>query len=121
MVLATFGFANSGFGIQGNLLSGNYLPFSTGGTAGPGNLTLVEDVPTHPIFTGVTSFNGGTSSYQNVVSITNGGTQLAHWSNGLPLIGIKDIEPGRTVGLNFYPPPAASDLISGSPTPAAAS
>ena len=104
VVLATFGFLNNSFGISGNLASGDYLPFDTGGQASPGNLTMVEDLPSHVIFTGVSSFNGGTSSYQDTIAITNGGTQLAHWSNLQPLIGIKDIEPGRTVGLNFYPP-----------------
>jgi hypothetical protein len=105
VVLATFCFVNAGYGIAGNLVSENDLPFSLSSQAEPGNLTMIEDVPTHPIFTGVSSFNGGTSSYQNSpIAITNGGTQLAHWSDGQPLVGINDIEPGRTVGLNFYPP-----------------
>jgi hypothetical protein len=105
VVMATFGFSTGSFGIGGNILTAGDLPFSLGSTAEPGNLTMVEDVPSHVIFTGVTSFNGGTSSYQNSpIAITNGGTQLAHWSNVQPLVGIKDIEPGRTVGLNFYPP-----------------
>jgi hypothetical protein len=103
VVVGVFGFS-SGFGINGRLLSGNYLPFTESGQASPGNLTLVEDVPTSQIFTGVTSFNGGTSSYQNTVSVTSGATLLGHWSNGQPLVGVKDITPGRVVGLNFYPP-----------------
>ncbi len=104
VVLATFNYSTGAFGIQGTLLTNGYLPFTLGGVSSPGNQTLVEDVPSHVIFSGVSSFNGGTSSYQNSVSIANSATQLGHWSGGTPLLAVKELAPGRIVGLNFYPP-----------------
>jgi hypothetical protein len=103
VVVGVFGFSTV-YGLQGNLVTRGYLPFAEGGIASPGNLTLYEDVPTHQIFTGVTSFNGGASSFQDTVTFNDSATLLGQWSNGQPLVGVRDIPPGRVVGLNFYPP-----------------
>jgi hypothetical protein len=112
VTMATFAFDTAaGLGIQGNLVSEDDLPFSEGGQSSGSELTMIEDVPAHPIFTGVVSFDGGSASFLNSpITILNGGTQLAHWSSRQPLVGIKDIEPGRVAGLNFYPP--SSDVRS---------
>ncbi|MBI3853087.1 MAG: cadherin-like domain-containing protein [Verrucomicrobia bacterium] len=106
VVLATFGFYDSsGPGLQGRFVTGGYLPFTTGGQAQPGNLTLAADLPLHPILDGVNLFNGGSSSFHNnPISIASGAALVAHWSNGQPLVGAKEIAPGRTAGLNFFPP-----------------
>jgi hypothetical protein len=99
--------------IQGRLVSGGYLPFTTSGQASPGNLTLVKDLPSHPLLDAVGSFNGGSSSFQNSsISTTAGTTLVAQWSNGQPLVGAKDIGAGHFAGLNFFPPSsdARSDL-----------
>jgi hypothetical protein len=113
VVLSTFDFATTTtYGIQGRLTTGGYLPFTTASTASPGNLTLMKDLPLNPLLDGVTSFNGGSSSYQNSsISIAAGATLVAHWSNGQPLVGSRDIAPGRVAGLNFFPP--SSDAGSG--------
>ena len=113
VVLQTFVFAtNTMFGIQGRLSSGGYLPFTAASIASPGNLTLVKDLPLHPLLDAVASFNGGTASWQNSpLGLAAGATLVAHWSNGQPLVGAKDIPPGRTAGLNFFPP--SSDASSG--------
>jgi hypothetical protein len=113
VVLQTFVFAtNTAYGIQGRLSSGGYLPFSAASTASPGNLTLVKDQPLHPLLDAVASFNGGTASWHNSpLSLAAGATLVAHWSNSQPLVGAKDIAPGRTAGLNFFPP--SSDAGSG--------
>jgi hypothetical protein len=103
VVVGVFGFSTF-YGLQGNLVTRGYLPFAEGGTASPGNLTLYEDVPTHQIFAGVTSFNGGTSSFQDTGTFNDSATLLGQWSNGQPLVGVRDLPPGRVVGLNFYPP-----------------
>lgn len=45
------------------------------------------------------------------LTLAAGGTLIAHWSSGQPLVGSKDIGVGRTVGVNFYPP--SSDVCLG--------
>jgi hypothetical protein len=102
VVIATFAFT-SGLNVQGAITNGD-LPFAFASQSDASSQTLVEDVPSNVIFTGVTSFNGGSSGYDDLVTVINGATQIGHWSGGTPLIAIKDIPPGRMVGLNFYPP-----------------
>lgn len=113
VVLNTFVFWSSGaLSMQGRLVTGNYLPFTTASQTTGTNLTLVKDQPTHPIFTGVSSLNGGTASYHNSpITIASGATQLGHWTDSQPLVAVKDIGLGRTTGLNFYPP--SSDSSAG--------
>lgn len=113
VVLATFAFySQPGIGIQGRIETAGYLPFTKGGFASPGGQTLVAVEPQHEILKGVTSFNGGSSSFQNTpISTTSGTTLVAQWSNGQPLVGAKALPTGRVVGLNFYPP--SSDVGSG--------
>ncbi|HKW28033.1 MAG TPA: hypothetical protein VJT54_01760 [Verrucomicrobiae bacterium] len=112
LALATFAYWNSGtLSIQGRLVSGGYLPFTTAGQAGTPGLTLVKDLPSHPLLDAVGSFNGGSSSFQNSsITIAAGATLVAHWSNGQPLVGAKDIGAGHFAGLNFFPP--SSDVRS---------
>jgi hypothetical protein len=111
---ATFAYWNSDtLSIQGRLVSGGYLPFTTAGQANPGYLTLVKDLPSHPRPEAAGSFNGGSSSFQtSSIGITAGTTQVVHWSNGRPLVGAEDIGAGHFAGLNFFPPSsdARSDL-----------
>ncbi len=67
--------------------------------------------PAHPIMDGVNSFDGGSSSFRvPVTNLTTGSTLIADWSNGTPLVAVKDLlDMGRRVDLNFYPP--SSDII----------
>jgi len=110
LALATFAYYSSGgLSIQGRLVSGGYLPFTTAGQTSSAGLTLVKDVPSHPLLDAVNAFNGGTSSFQNSsISTTAGTTLVAHWSNGQPLVGAKDIGAGHFAGLNFFPPSSDS-------------
>lgn len=110
VVIATFSFYSSGgLGIQGRLATGGYLPFTSAGQSSASGLTMVKDLPTHPILDGVASFNGGNSSYHNSsITTANGAALVAHWSNGQPLVGAREAGPGRVVGLNFYPPSNAA-------------
>src|SRR5208283_2712501 len=103
VVVATFGFSD-GFGLLGRLVSGGYLPLTTGGDTSATDLTLVADQPNHPILDGVTSFDGGTSSYHEQVAKNTGATLVAHWTDGQPLVATKQLTAGRVVALNFYPP-----------------
>jgi hypothetical protein len=107
---ATFVYWNSlGLSIQGRLVTGGYLPFTTGGQTSGAGLTLVKDLPLHPLLDAVVSFNGGSAGYLNSpISIATGATLVAHWSTGQPLVGAKDIAPGRCAGLNFFPPSSDS-------------
>lgn len=113
VALATFVFWNSGaLSLQGRLVTGNYLPFTTGGQSQGSPLTLLKDLPAHPILTNVNSLDGGTSSYHNSpIGVAAGATLVAHWNNGQPLVGTKLPTMGRVVGLNFFPP--SSDAASG--------
>jgi hypothetical protein len=114
VVLNTFVFDSSGgLSIQGRLVTGGYLPFTTASYTTGNGLTLVKDQPAHPIYAGVSTLNGGTASYHNSsISTAAGATQLGHWTDNQPLVAVKDITLGRTTGLNFYPPSA--DVLPGS-------
>lgn len=106
VALATFAFWNSlGLSIQGRLVTGGYLPFTTGSQTNETDLTLTKDLPSHPLLDGVVAFDGGGSSFHNrPITTAPGATLVAHWSDGQPLVGGKDSVPGRCAGLNFYPP-----------------
>lgn len=104
VVIAVFGHNNGGLGITGRFESGGYNPFALGNQSGGTSLTLVKDLPDHPILNGVASFNGGESSFHVQTTLTSGSTLVAHWSNNQPLVAVKRLTVGRTVALNFYPP-----------------
>jgi hypothetical protein len=107
VVQATFAFDNAYGLVGGRWLSANYAVFGSGGQNHniPLHLGTVY-VPGHPILAGVTSFDGGSSSYYNAVSgVRSGAIRVADWSNGVPLIATDTTSfHGRVVGLNFYPP-----------------
>lgn len=109
VVVATFAFweaAGGGLAMNGRLLTGNYLPFTTGQQNFTANLSLVKDLPAHPILNGVNSLTGNPSVYYNTpLAVANGAALVAHWNNGQPLIAARQSpNGGRVAGLNFYPP-----------------
>jgi hypothetical protein len=108
VVLQTFAFITNGsatYGIAGRISTNGYLPFTATSTAYPANLTMVKDLPQHPLLDGVNTFNGGSTSFQNSPMSTNtGAIQVAHWSNGQAFAGGKVNGAGRSAGLNFFPP-----------------
>jgi len=68
-------------------------------------------VPTHPIMDGVKSFDGGSSSFRPTnAQLTSGSTLIASWSDGNPLVAVKEIKGVRRVDLGFHPP--SSDMAS---------
>jgi hypothetical protein len=105
VVLNTFALtAGAGYSIQGRIVTGNYLPVVLGSETSGTLRTLVADEPLHPILSGVASFNGGTQSYHELVSLATGAEQVAHWSDNSLLITTKKATAGTVVALNFYPP-----------------
>lgn len=108
LAVATFSYnTNNGAGIGGRLVSGGYLPLTMSNETWGTELTLVADVPGSPLLNGVNSFDGGAATYHNLSSLTAGSTQIAHWSDGEPLVAVK----GNVVGLNVFP--VSSDAMSG--------
>jgi hypothetical protein len=101
VVVGAFAFwtSNMSLGMGGRLSTGGYLPFTQGGQTASGTLTLQADLPNSPYLANVVSFSGGTFSIRNTVGLATGATQIAHWSDGSPLVAVKR----RVVGLNFYP------------------
>jgi hypothetical protein len=71
-------------------------------------MTMAIDDPAHPIMNGVSTFNAGSSSYHCTnAAVQVGGTRIAHYQNGLPLVATLETKPGRIAALNFYPPSSA--------------
>ena len=111
LVVAAFAFATISYGIDGRIATGGYLPFIRNSTASGTELTLVKDLPGHFLLQGVSTFDGGAMSFHNDTSLASGASLVAHWSNGQPLIGTKEIGGHRVVGLNMWP--VSSDAYSG--------
>jgi hypothetical protein len=105
VVQATFSFWHVSIGIDGRWQSGGYLPFGEGGQAFGFFDTLVPVDPSHSILAGVTTINGGESSFRNsFLTVRPGTTLIAQWSDGEPLVGTRrGPVRGRIVGLNMFP------------------
>lgn len=67
-------------------------------------------VPEHPLLAGVSTFDGGSSSYRvPIAHLAPQSVRIADWTDGDPLVAAKELAGmGRRVDLNFYPP--SSDL-----------
>ncbi len=105
---------SAGAHLEGRWASEGYRPLTEGVTAPAPSapLTLLPVLPGHVLLSGVASFNGGASSYHNIVGLDAATTLVATWSDGVPLVafGTKPAG-GRVVGLNMYPP--SSDALGG--------
>ena len=92
-------------GLTGRIVDDGYLPFDPAPALYGMQLTLVEDVPDHAILQRVASFDGGGASIHHAPTTTRAGaTQVAHWSNGEPLVAFWAPSAGMVVGLNMAPP-----------------
>jgi len=109
VVLGMFDFGGSSVAdqIQGRFV--NYMTITPSSFVSGTLQTLVPLIAGHPLLNGVTSFSGGSASYR-------GGTwgpfatKVAQWSDGRPLIGVRNIAGVNRVDLAFYPP--SSDIRS---------
>jgi len=75
-------------------------------TAGGGGNKLLGTIfdPGHPILNGVTSFDGGTTSFRSTGTLTAGATRIADWTDGNILIATKDVNGTKRADLGFFPP-----------------
>ncbi len=104
VVQATFSWHNS-IPVSGRWQSGGYSPLTYGTQAQGIELFIgTRHLPGHPVLDNVNTFSGGTSSYHNTVNVAAGGTAIADWTNGVPLVAEMTGFGGRIIGLNFYPP-----------------
>jgi hypothetical protein len=73
---------------------------------GDGPLGFAAVVPTSPLLAGVTSFNGGSSSYRNDATLAPGAVLVANWDDEFPtpFEAYTDAHAGCVTALNFYPP-----------------
>jgi hypothetical protein len=109
-VIAYNSFYNeSSLGIAGRFFSGNYLSFAQTNMYKNGDKQALGAINgSHRLLTGVKSFEGlfvcllillsyffffvfvgGFYSYRSVVSLSSGATNVAQWSDGLPLVAVK--------------------------------
>jgi len=99
-------------GLAGRWASGGYgaligpNPDCPNQLDGDGPLGFVATDASSPLLAGVTTFNGGTSSYRNVVGVAPGATLVARWDDedDTPFAAWTAAHTGCVVGLNFYPP-----------------
>jgi hypothetical protein len=115
VVATTFTTNDSGLGLSGRIVSGAYLPFTTGTQMdSDGPIQLVKDQPSSPLLAGVASFDGGTNSYRSDIAVAAGASLVAHWNDpgSTPLVVLKVAPSGAAVvGLNMFPP--SSDASTG--------
>jgi len=118
IVTATFAWSVSP--LQGNFATNYQVITPTGSqTTGAQSLGTIF-LPSHATMQGVTNFSGGSSSFRSTATtLTSGSYVVANWTDGLPLIAVRDnIGPAKInrVDLNFYPPSsdARSDFWSSS-------
>jgi len=77
----------------------------TGTTSGSASLGTVH-VPSHPVMSGVSAFDGGDSSFRPTgTALWSGSTLIASWSDGKVLVA-EGANP-RRVDLGFHPPSSA--------------
>jgi hypothetical protein len=113
VVVATF--ANASVALAGTWSSGGYNLIAASGQESPSEASALVILNTSsPLVTGVSTLTA-TSAYQSAGGVANGGTVVAEWGSGTPLIvsGVKN--SAKRAELNMYPPSstARSDFWSG--------
>ncbi len=104
VVQAVFSWHNS-IPLGGRWMSGGYSPLTYAAQSQGTELFIgTRHLPGHPVLANVATFSGGTASYHNTVNVAGGGTAIADWTNGAPLVAEMTGFGGRIIGLNFYPP-----------------
>lgn len=110
-------YANCGRGnrLGGRWMDRKYDPLSMGATSRTPNLSLGKCArASHPVLSGVTSFDGGDQSSHGDGVPHEDATTIAEWSNSRALaveLASTSSRAGLIVGLNMYPP--SSDVATG--------
>jgi hypothetical protein len=96
----------AGLRLGGRWESGGYQVFANG-PADLGNLSLVADLPQHPILDGVSNVVLSFGFFETGMQVASCAEVVAHWSSGDPLVAWcagPQSQHGRVVALNMYPP-----------------
>jgi HYR domain len=97
---------SAGLRLGGRWESGGYQVFANG-PASLGNLSLVADLPQHPILAGVSNVALLSGFFETGMQVASCAQVVAHWSSGDPLAAWcagPQQGAGRVVALNMYPP-----------------
>jgi len=99
-------FANvTGVNLGGRWASESYNPIVVNVQASGTPLTLGDvPIPDHYVMRGVSSFSGGSTSFNNPGNANSGTATIAKWSNNKLLVVEKVDTDGKIICLNFYPP-----------------
>ena len=97
--------------LGGRWETGGYVLMDrTGNMMGQDHLGNVH-FPSHPIMMGVTSFDGGSSSYKPATTVVYPGvTLVAEWASGHPLVSTRETNGTCRADITFYP--ISSDALS---------
>jgi hypothetical protein len=101
VVLATFAWYGSPFGLEGRIMT-DYSPLERTGGSLYANATLDWYDSGHPIMEGVSAVKG---YYRDNVGLTAGAALVANWSDGYPFVATK----GHVVGVSLFPVERAGD------------
>jgi hypothetical protein len=106
-------FATSTFPWGGRFAADDYWAIEpNGGNPGPEETLGTIFVPGHPILNGVSTFDGGPSSFRPAggAVLHAGATRVADWTGGdsTPIIVTRTIGAAQRVDLGFYPPSSDS-------------
>lgn len=103
--LVTAVFANNWSNyIQGRFAQENYWAIEPANIiSGYAILGTVHN-PDHPVMRGVSSFNGGGTSYRPSGGVVSGAQRIADWSDGQPFIAERWLNSASRIDLGFYPP-----------------
>ena len=102
VVLATFAWYGSPYGLQGRIMTTDYSPLERTGGSLYANATLDWYDSGHPIMEGVSAVKG---YYRDNVGLTAGAALVANWSDGYPFVATK----GQVVGVSLFPVERAGD------------
>jgi hypothetical protein len=118
VVVATF--ANASLAITGRFgnVGNGYMMVQPGGQEEPNDSLGGLDEPNSPLVKDVMNITA-TAAYRSTGGVVNGGTVVAHWASGKPMV-VRGTAKGRNlVSLNFYPPSngARKDFVTGDVMP----
>jgi len=102
-------FANASVPLFGRWQTGGYHGINPAGQTQGTSVSLGAVMqPGHAVMSGVTSFNGGSSSFRSAGGATAGSSLIASYNNGQPLVVEKPGFNGKIISLNFFPPSSNS-------------